>query len=609
MPLIPSKISSKLNDILPSGYDAIINIKNDGEIISWNNLAEKMYGYTAKETIGKNISIIIPDEFVKKELEIIRKASEGTKIKIYKTARKTKDEDIISVNTTYSGIKDGAGNISAIVNLSRNITRQKSSEEKQSMLAAIVKSSDDAIISKTLDGIITSWNLAAEKMFGYSEFEAIGQHISIIIPEDRMEEETVIINNLRNGLQIDHIETVRRSKNGKDINISLTVSPIKNGKGEIIGASKVVRDISDKRQAEEKQAILASIVSSSDDAIISKTLNGIITSWNAAAEKMFGYTEVEVIGKHITIIIPPERLEEENMIISSIRKGVKIDHFETVRRSKEGKDIYISLTVSPIKNSKGEIIGASKIARDISDKIEMEKSRQLYIKKLQELNNYKDEFMAMASHELKTPLTVISVNLQILQLKLQHDPNILFINKTQQQVKKFSDLINNLLDASKMNAGQLELDPEIFDLSILLKEITADMQHTTSSHKIIYNSQQEELRIYADRQKIAQVFINLLSNSIKYSPAGGDIIFEAKKEKNIILISCRDQGIGIPEKDISNIFDRFYRVSGLASSFSGSGIGLYISSEIIKGHNGKMWAESEPGKGSVVYFSLPALSE
>jgi len=221
-------------------------------------------------------------------------------------------------------------------------------ETKQAMLAAIIASTDDTIISKTTKGMITSWNPAAERLFGYLEKEAIGQHISLIIPEDRLAEETFIISQILKGEKVDHFETVRRKKDGKLVPISLTISPIKDQSGRIIGASKIARDISAQKTAAEKQGVLAAIVDTSDDTIVSKTLDGIITSWNKAAVRMFGYTEAEAIGQHISLIIPPDRLDEETFIISEIRKGNKLAHFQTVRRTKSGEQIPISLSVSPV---------------------------------------------------------------------------------------------------------------------------------------------------------------------------------------------------------------------------------------------------------------------
>jgi len=609
MPLITCKEKSGISAHELSPNEALISLKLDGEITAWNYSATSIYGYTAQEAIGKNISVIIPGDILKDDLEMIMTFSKNPYCKTYQTARRRKNGETIAVNVFMTPIMDEKGKIHGISECSTDINTSFGSEEKQSILSAIVDSSDDAIISKTLDGIITSWNSAAQKMFGFSEQEALGKHISIIIPEDRLEEEDVIIDNVRHGDKIDHIETVRSTKEGKKLNISLTVSPIKNAQGEIIGASKVARDITDKRTAEEKQSLLAAIVNSSDDAIVSKTLEGIITSWNHSAEKMFGYTEKEAIGSHISLIIPTERIQEETVIIENIRNGRKIDHFETVRCRKDGGRVNVSLSVSPIKNWRGEVIGASKIARDITDKIEVEKKLQLYIEKLQELNIYKDEFMAMASHELKTPLTVIAVNLQILKLKMEQDPNITFINKSEEQVKKFNDLINNLLNVSKINAGQLDLEKTDFDLNHLIKEIISDLDQTTFHHNIIFTHDTTPFMVNGDRQKISQVVINVITNAIKYSPRGGNILLDIKKENDKVLVSCSDNGIGIPAKDLENIFARFYRVSGIASSFSGSGIGLYISSEVIKAHGGQIWAKSEPGNGSTFHFTLPSLPQ
>ncbi|MEO6330749.1 MAG: PAS domain S-box protein [Ginsengibacter sp.] len=482
----------------------------------------------------------------------------------------------------------------------------KTSEDAARLLA-IVQSSQDAIISKKFDGTITSWNAAAEKIFGYTASEAIGQNIAIIIPEELYPEEREIIAKVKGGEVIAHYETIRKRKNGDKIIIALTISPIKDAGGKITGISKIARDISDETEAKRKESMLAAIIDSSDDAIISKTLNGIITSWNVAAQKMFEYTESEAIGKHISIIIPPGRIAEEAVIIENIRQGNKIDHFETVRVSKNGKEINISLTVSPIKDKNGKIIGASKVARDIAEKAEAEKQRQLFTQKLQALNDYKDEFIAIASHELKTPVTVVKANLQMLEYKMANDANVEFVYKTLAQVNKLSELINSMLDVSKIQFGKLHLYTAVFELDTLLKVIVENMQQTTLGHEIICKVCDETLLANADSKRIEQVMVNLLTNAIKYSPNHGDIIVDAIKTDGNIIVSVKDNGIGIPAGDIDNIFSRFYRVSGAAAGFSGSGIGLYISAEIIKQHGGKIWVESEAGKGSVFYFSIPAI--
>ena len=240
------------------------------------------------------------------------------------------------------------------------------SDQASHLLAAIVDSSDDIIVSKTLDGIITSWNKSAERVFGYTAREAIGSHITLIIPKDRHAEEDGILARVRCGEGVEHFDTVRQRKDGSLVDISLTISPVRDSTGRVVGASKVAREITDRKRAERSIALLAAIVDSSDDAIVSKSLDGIISSWNKSAERMFGYTAEEAIGKHITLIIPRERWEEEAGIIERLRRGERVDHFQTVRQRKDGTRIDVSLTISPVRDSAGKIIGASKVARDVT---------------------------------------------------------------------------------------------------------------------------------------------------------------------------------------------------------------------------------------------------
>jgi len=249
----------------------------------------------------------------------------------------------------------------------RDVTGRKRRERATMLLSAIVDSTDDAIISKDLNGIITSWNKSAERLFGYTASEAIGQPITMIFPAERLNEEPEILDRLKHGIRIDHMETIRRRKDGTTLDVALTISPVKDESGKIVGASKIARDITGARRAERAAQLLAAIVDSSDVAIISKDLNGVVTSWNNAAERLFGFTAAEALGKPIAIIIPPDRLEEEPDILRRLESGERIEHLETVRRCKDGTLLDIALTISPIRDRNGLVIGASKIARDISE--------------------------------------------------------------------------------------------------------------------------------------------------------------------------------------------------------------------------------------------------
>jgi PAS domain S-box-containing protein len=265
-------------------------------------------------------------------------------------------------------IFNASGVFVGAVNMLVDITERKRAEEATQRLACIVDSSDDAIISKDLDGIISSWNKAASRLFGYEAAEVIGKPVTILIPQDRRDEESFILQQIRRGERIDHYETVRRRKDGGLIDVSLTVSPVRNAQGRIIGASKIARDITKRKRDINAALLLASIVETSDDAIISKNLDGIITSWNKGAERIFGYMEEEIIGKSVKVLIPRKYHAEEDTILERIRRGQRIEHYETIRQRKHGSLINVSLTVSPVADPQGKIVGASKIARDITER-------------------------------------------------------------------------------------------------------------------------------------------------------------------------------------------------------------------------------------------------
>lgn len=471
-------------------------------------------------------------------------------------------------------------------------------ENRQAILAAIVDSSEDAIISKTLQGYITTWNVGATRIFGYTQEEMIGKHISKLIPERYMPEEEYIIARIAGGHKVEHIETIRRTRNGREIPVSLTISPIKDGEGNIIGASKIARDISAQRDAIGRQTLLAAIIDSSGDAIISKNREGIITSWNLGAQKIFGYSQEEVLGKHITLLIPESFRAEEEYIIGCILRGDRVDHFQTVRLTKTGDEVPVSITVSPIMDKMGNIIGASKIVRDISSLVSE-------TQELQKLNEAKDEFIGIASHELKTPLTSIKAYMQVLERKLSDNPIMPFIGKTLQQVNKLSVLIDDLLDVSKIQAGRMQLAYTHFDINHLIREVTEAFAQM-DKHEIVFDTPMDTpIIINADRQRIEQVLINMVSNASKYSPNGSRIIIKSRIEGLHLVVSVQDFGIGIDAAEQQKIFTRFYRAEGLAPMYSGLGIGLYISAEIIARHHGQMYVDSELGKGSVFSFKIP----
>src|SRR3984957_2164499 len=343
-----------------------------GIVVSWSQGAQDLYGYAAEEMIGAPVTRIIPEYLHEESLQFLRDIAAGQPLACCETIRKRQDGSLVHVSVVVAPIKNSAGEIIGYSAIAHDLTQRKRGEECE-RLAAVVESSDDAIIGQSLDGTIFAWNSGAAKLFGYSSSEAVGEVIQMLVPPERANEESEILARIVNGVHVKHFETVRLRKDGTRVDVSVTISPIRDKRGAIVGASKIARDITERRRGEEVRERLAAVVESSDDAIIGKNPDGTIFAWNPGAERLFGYSVSEALGKPIQMLVPPERANEESDILARIRNGECVDHFETVRLRKGGKEVHVSVTISPIRDKSGAIIGASKVARDITERKRREK--------------------------------------------------------------------------------------------------------------------------------------------------------------------------------------------------------------------------------------------
>jgi two-component system cell cycle sensor histidine kinase/response regulator CckA len=347
--------------------DAILGTDLAGIVVSWKQGAQDLYGYTAEEMIGQPIATIIPEHVHEESLQVLRDIAAGQSMARYETVRRRKGGSLVHVSLVVAPVRNSKRQIIGYSFNAHDLTERKRGEDCE-RLAAVVESSDDAIIGHSLKGTIFAWNSGAAKLFGYSSSEAVGEPIQMLLPPERASEESEILERVRNGERVNHFETVRLRKNGSHVPVSVAISSIRDRTGAIIGASQIARDITDRVCAEEMRERLAAVVDSSDDAIIGNSPDGTITAWNPGAENLFGYSASEAVGKPIQMLVPPERANEEAAILTRIRLGKRLDHFETVRMQKDGKRIDVSVTTSPIRDSTGTIIGASKIARDITER-------------------------------------------------------------------------------------------------------------------------------------------------------------------------------------------------------------------------------------------------
>jgi len=456
-----------------------------------------------------------------------------------------------------------------------------SSESSRSLLEALVDSSHDAIVSKDLNGIVTTWNSAAERIFGYSASEMIGHSILQIIPPERHSEEITIMSRLRAGERIEHYETVRLRKNGERIQVSLTLSPIRDREGRIIGASKFARDITERQRGDELRSRLAAIVESSEDAILSKDLTGIINSWNSGAERLFGYSAVEIVGQSILRLVPPELHHEESIILARIAAGEKIEHYETTRMRKNGEPVDVFLTISPIRGRDGRIIGASKIARDISRH-----------KQMQALLVQSEKFAATGrmaaniAHEINNPLESVFnlIYLSRLSPDLPGDVSE-YLRIAEEELARVSHIAKRTLGFYRDNTAPMEAD-----MGALLEDVIRLYQLRIERHhiKIEHDYAAALPPITINRGEMMQVVSNLIVNSIHAMPDGGSLRVALRpgerEDAKGLEITVEDTGIGIATENLPHIFEPFFTTR----TRSGTGIGLWVVQQLVQSRGGKL---------------------
>ena len=392
-------------------------------------------------------------------------------------------------------------------------------------LASIIDSTDDAIVCKDLTGKITHWNRAATQMFGYERDEMVGQSVLLLIPEELHGEEEEILRKLRAGEQIVHQETVRIRKSGERVQVSLTITPIKDDDNNIIGAVKIARNITEKKKADESRFRLAAIVESADDAIISKDLSSIVKSWNDSAMRTFGYTAAEMIGQSILKIIPKELQYEEEAILRKLQDGQRIDHYETTRLKKNGDLLEVSVTISPIRDETGKVIGASKIVRDISDRKRIER---LLIQS--EKLSATGRMAAAIAHEINNPLESL---MNLIFLARQSSPEM---SKAHEYLLTAEGELERVSHIARQTLGYYRdtNSPTEAYLHDLFENVLTVYRPTLLSSGIRVETQFNDLqKIAVSKGEMIQVFSNLISNASDAMRHGGTLAhLHAKSEES-----------------------------------------------------------------------------
>jgi PAS domain S-box-containing protein len=499
--------------------------------------------------------------------------------------------------------------------LEREIRRRKAIERalaaRERELTDFLENAPQAMHSVGPDGRILWANQFELDLLGYTAAEYIGHPITEFHVD--AEEGGAILERLREGRTLTEEFARIRCKDGSVRDVLIT-SNVQWEDGEFIYSRCLMRDVTDQKRtervlheieerAEQTRALLAAIVESSDDAIVSKSLDSRINSWNEGAVRLFGYSANEVIGKPITIIIPRELQHEEQEILAKITKGERIEHFETVRVAKDGRRIDVSLTISPIFDRRGQVIGVSKSARDISERKRMEEM-------LRAADRRKDEFLAMLGHELRNPLAPIRNVVEVLRRTAGSDPvHEPLYEMLDRQVRQMTRLLDDLLDVARIRQGKIKFQHEAIDFQTVVARAVEATAPTVEArrHHLSISMPQDELPIVGDLARLVQMLTNLLNNAAKYTPEGGTISLTVRRADETVELRVKDNGVGIAAEMLPRVFDLFVQADHtLRQSQDGMGIGLTLVRNILEHHAGTVRAVSEgAGRGSEFIVSLP----
>jgi PAS domain S-box-containing protein len=468
--------------------------------------------------------------------------------------------------------------------------RSRELARSEAQLRGIVQAASDGILTVDRRGRITSVNRAAERMFGYPAQDVLARDLEMLVPapvEAPADAEGATPPPGPRGER----EGVRRD--GSRFPVEMSVSVVRTEHDHFFAV--VVRDITERKRASETRLRLASIVESSDDAIIGWGPDLRITSWNPGAERIYGYRATEIIGQPFSVLVPADRTAEVSDFVARLRRGDHIQSVETVRRTKDGRLIDVSLTISATRDEAGRVTGFSTIARDISESKAIER--------------LKDEFIATVSHELRTPLTAIRGHLELVLdgdagavTPLQRD----FLGVAAQNADRLRSLIDDLLDVEKIEAGKMRIREEPLDLAAVLGEVAATFRLEAERKGLVFRGAiADRLMVVGDRDRLIQVFANLVSNAIKYT-ARGEVGIQAQRREGQVAVTVHDTGAGISPEDRAQLFTKFFRSQdSVVRDAGGTGLGLVIARAIVERHGGRIEVESEKGAGSRFTVWLP----
>jgi PAS domain S-box-containing protein len=597
---------------------AIFLLDTEGHVMSWNQGAERIKGYTAGEIIGKHFSVFYPRSALDKgwpqhELETAKRLGrfedEGWRMR--------KDGSMFWANIVITAIRDDAGRLLGYSKIARDQTERRQNEERlrtsEERFRLLVQGAQDyAIFLLDNTGHVMSWNEGAQRIKGYTADEIIGKHISIFYPREAQQSNWPQ-RELEEAVRLGRFEDEgwRVRKDGSRFWANVVIAALRDSEGVHRGFSKITRDLTERRaheerlrQSEERFRLLVDGVE--DYAIFMLDPEGIVTSWNTGAQRITGYRPEEIIGQSFERFYPPEDVAAgrpaEELRATKLNRRVE-DHGWRVR--KDGTRYWSEIVVTALQDPDGRLRGFAKVARDLSER------KRLEI--LQEQGRHLTEFLAMLAHELRNPLAPIRNALAIMAVNREASPQVAWCRDViERQTLHLTRLVDDLLDVSRITRGKLRMEGATMDIvSAAHRAIEATRPLIDArKHRLHVNLESESIPVNGDMTRLTQVIVNLLNNAAKYTPEGGDITLEASAEGEDAVVRVRDSGVGIPSQLLDHVFDLFAQGERtIDRSEGGLGIGLTLARRIVGLHGGSILAASEGvGKGSEFVVRIPRLN-
>jgi PAS domain S-box-containing protein len=621
---------TRLAAIVRFSADAIIGWSSEGVIESWNETATRLYGYTAEEAVGRHIAIIAPPDRKDEIGSLLERLRRGERIEQFETVRVAKDGRSLDVALTLSPIRGADGAVVGVSTVARDITELKHAEralrESEARNRAIVESSLDAIVMMDADGRIVEFNPAAELSFGRSRDEVVGQDMAeLLVPARLRERHRHGLARYRAGTEStvvgQRLEMPALRADGSEFPVELTVTRVDVGDPAAPPLfSAALRDVSERGQIDLLNARLAAIVQFSADAIVGKSSDGVIESWNESATRMYGYTAEEAVGRHISMLAPPDREEELRILLERLRRGERIEHFETTRVAKDGRLIDVALTLSPIRTADGTVVGASTVARDITELKRAERERRDF--ELRLLETQKLESLGVLAggiaHDFNNLLVGILGNASLVLRQIPADSPL---RETLERIERAAERSGDLTRQMLAYSGRGKYVVQATDVSSVVKEMIDLIESTISKKASLRLSFAPGIpAIDADVTQLRQVILNLITNASDALGDGNGAItvttgsLEADRsllsryelaehlpEGRYASIEVVDTGCGMDDETKAKIFDPFF-----TTKVTGSGLGLAAALGIVRAHAGAIRVESEPGRGTSFQLLFPA---